>query len=160
MGLFEGGRSPADAFDFYPGRFLVPEGQPPGRLVPQLPVIGGPGEALSLFRWHFLTAFGRVDRERVALGERRGVIEVRRVIGGEALLEQEVPGSPGPEWPDWRPFEMLVLVGKDGVIGEPLVVPVGPGTAAVEGFFRRYVRTGLRLDLRVGPGYYRILIGP
>lgn len=158
--LFGGGTSPADSFGYYQRRMVVGSSGGPGDLRPPIQGFENAGEAVETFSWPYFSAFGRIDREVVEVSRRLGAIEVRKEIGGDPLIEANVDAPAGNSWPDWQPFDMLVLVGDVGMVGEPLVVPRGAGSEVVEDFFRDYVRTQLRLDLRIPPGYYLVSVGP
>ena len=66
-------------------------------------------------------------------------------------------------WPkmartDFAPVEFLLSVGRDGMIGEPIMTR-GTGWDDVDATLRRLVRSGLGLGVRLAPGQYWVSIG-
>ncbi len=156
------GRSPVEIFEDFQTRLSVA----PERIPEALPIlpegVETPLEGARTFKFDLLSAFGRADRETVALSSRLARLEVReafsgRVVGSREVGVDDAPGS--SEWPDWEPFEILVDVDAAGWQAPPMVVR-GSGSQAVDVFFRRYIREQLRPNLTFGPGYYRVLVGP
>lgn len=109
---------------------------------------------------------GQLDKDRPALPERSGYLEVKGLIDGKTVLEQSLIGLTLQRL-DFAPLEFLVAVSSTGIVGEPVIIQwISPDIAAaadneeVDAFFRSYLVKIFRLGERLSPGRYRVLIGP
>jgi hypothetical protein len=160
----EGTRRPGDIFtSFDPILVMPPEGTPAGLVVAPVDR-ADPVSALRGFRWPYHTRFGRADPLERRFEARRARIEVRSLETGGLVLEESLPASAAPGdvdgWPDWRPFEMLITMSHGARLSEPIMIGGGSGSDRVDQAMREHVRRRMRLDLRLGPGSYRVGVGP
>lgn len=156
-------RPPGQIFGSFEPLLVMPtDRSPPGLLSAPTDRVD-PVVAVQSFRWPYLARFGRADPVDRTFEARRARLEVRSSDSGSVVLADSIPAESNREtpdaWPDWRPFEMFVTVSDSGRLSEPLMLS-GSGSDDVDRFMRDYVRRSLRLDLRLGPGNYRISIGP
>lgn len=157
-------RRPGEIFSSYDPILTVPEDRgPPGLVVPPADDLS-PEVAIRGFQWPYFSRFGRSDPVARTFEARRARIEVRSTATGAVVLEESLPMSLDREtpevWPDWRPFQLYLTVSETGRVAEPAVIGGGSGSDRVDQFVRDHVRRRMRLDLRLGPGSYRILAGP
>jgi hypothetical protein len=105
---------------------------------------------------------GQIDVQRRALAERNGFLEVRALLDGKLIMAQALNGIVLPRL-DFAPAEYLVAISSAGVVGDPILM-VGSGweemDEKVDAFFRSYLVNSFRLGQRLGPGRYRVLVGP
>jgi hypothetical protein len=102
--------------------------------------------------------FGRVDISRAALAERVAAVGVTRLADGKTVIEEELKDLQVPR-PDFGPMEFLVLVGKEGMIMDPVLL-VSSGREDIDVFFRAYLVKNSRLGYRLTAGQYRVWLGP
>ena len=109
---------------------------------------------------------GQIDMQRPALPERSGFMEVKSLVDGKTIIGQSLKGLVLPRL-DFAPLEFLVAVSSAGIVGEPVIVQwISPDATAtgdteeVDAFFRSYLVKTFRLGERLGPGRYRVLVGP
>lgn len=153
---------PGEIFGTFEAKLSVAAEQSPSALVTLPRGIDSATAALPLFDWGELGSFGRVDRPLAGLPERLAQVEIHSMTTGDEVLSVAVPKSAAAgagSWPDWEPMELLVVIEPTGMIGPPQVAR-SSRSEIVDGFFRDYVRSGLRLDLRLPAGYFRVVIGP
>lgn len=101
---------------------------------------------------------GHIDVAREPLPERVGFLEVRSFAGDKILVQQALTGLSLPRL-DFAPLEFVIAVGSSGVIGNPILAS-GSGWEDVDAFFLAYVVKIFRVGERLGPGSYRVLVGP
>jgi len=101
---------------------------------------------------------GEIEVKPAPLRERSGFIEVKRLADSETVIDQSLMGLVLPH-EDFAPLEFLVVVGKGGMVAEPILT-AGSGWEDDDSFLRTYLAKSFRLGERVSPGIYRILIGP
>lgn len=101
---------------------------------------------------------GQMDLVRPKLEERSGFLEVRGFGGDNLLIAQTIKDITPPQ-ADYSPLEFLVVVNAAGMIGAP-VLTSGSGREEEDDFFRTYLVKTARLGGRLGPGRYRVLVGP
>jgi hypothetical protein len=162
--------SPDDSgavFRLFEPDLSVPRGSSPAGLVALPEGVRTAGVAIRRFSRPYFSAFGRVDQTVLPLALRAAAVEVRDAATGRTVLQREVAvddavaeGGEPTAWPFWQPFEMMVAVEVDGMLGLPLVPAPGSGSEVVDAFFRRSFRALIRPDLALRPGYYRVLVGP
>jgi len=157
-------RRPGEIFSSYEPILIVPVDASPASLAVAPVDTLDPIVALRGFRWPYLQRFGRADPVARSFEDRRARIEVRSTATGAVVLAESVPPSTDREtpevWPDWRPFELHVAVSDARRVSEPAILGGGSGSDIVDQSMRDYVRRRMRLDLRLGPGNYRIIVGP
>ncbi len=155
---------PGELFpSFAPVLTMPTDRSPPGLVT--APVDGvNPVIAVQSFRWPFFNRFGRGDPVERSFEARRARVEVRSMDSGMQVLAESLPVETDREaptvWPDWRPFEVFITVSETGRVSEPLLLGGGSGSDNVDRFMREHIRRRMRLDLRLGPGNYRIAVGP
>lgn len=166
-------RAPGEIFARYPARLVMPDTVSPPGLVVAPEDRTEPAVAAQAFRWHYLARFGRDDPPARALPARVARVEARDASSGRVVLAAIIPPDAAPPnrdtWPDWRPFELFVTVSATGrlaetvaggVVGDPVLGGGGSGSEVVDQFLRGYLRSRLRLDLRLPPGDYQVTVGP
>lgn len=97
---------------------------------------------------------GTVRPQQVA--QRTAFVEIKNMKGNN-LLTQAVT-TPLPR-PDFAPLEFLATVSAAGLVGDPQLV-ASSGAEDVDVFFRDHLAKALRIGERLGPGVYRIVVGP
>ena len=105
-----------------------------------------------------LSGLGRTDQPVPIPPLRGGFLEIVAAASGRSVLAQailELPPVSGP----WQPVEFMAAVDVSGLIG-PLVVTSRSGLEEVDSFFSNYLIRTLRFGSRIGPGFYRIYVGP
>lgn len=100
---------------------------------------------------------GQKDTQRSTLPVRSAYLEIRGFTNGETVIEQQLSGI-NPPRTDFAPVEFLIVVGRSGLIGEP-VLTNGSGWDEVDVFFRTYLVKSYRLGERLHPGQYRVVVG-
>mgnify|MGYP006194076769 FL=1 len=85
-------------------------------------------------------------------------VEIVAAASGRSVLAQVILERP-PVSGEWQPVEFMAAVDASGLIG-PLVVTTRSGLEEVDSFFSNYLIRTLRFGSRIGPGFYRISIGP
>ncbi len=107
-----------------------------------------------------LAGFGREKREVVPLPPRGGFLEVVAAGNGERVLAEVLPVEAAPATQKlWQPPQFLALVDPAGLVG-PLRLTEGSRVEEVDRHFQDYLMHTYRLGERLGPGFYRITIGP
>ncbi|MBI3884244.1 MAG: hypothetical protein HY302_00710 [Opitutae bacterium] len=101
---------------------------------------------------------GARDDPRAPLAGRAAFMEVNALADGKTIVAQALHQLKLPRT-DFAPLEFLVVVGSAGVIGEPVLL-AGSGWEEVDAFFRDYLVQSFHLGERVGPGRYRVVVGP
>lgn len=156
-------RPPGQIFSRFEPVLVMPVDRSPPGLVTAPGDRVDPVVAVQSYRFPYLSRFARADPVERAFEARRARLEVRSNETGKVVLTQTIPVDSNREvsdvWPDWRPFEAFVTVSQSGGLSEPLMLG-GSGSDTVDRFMRDYLRRSMRLDLRLGPGNYRISIGP
>lgn len=102
--------------------------------------------------------FGMIEDTRASLSERSAFMEVKTLYDGKTIVAQALKRLVLPR-SDFGPLEFLVLVGRGGVIGDPVLI-ASSEREEVDGFFRDYLVQSFRIGERVSPGRYRVVIGP
>lgn len=104
------------------------------------------------------TGFGHVDFDLGPLAERGGYLEVKELGSGKLVREAELP-SGALRLNDHLPIEILVTVGPAGIVGDPLFA-AGSGSETVDAEVLDHLLRTYRLGERLGPGKYRVTVGP
>jgi hypothetical protein len=105
-----------------------------------------------------LSGFGRTDRPLIPVEARGAFLEVVASATGRKVLTQPLAVT-APGKGNWRPMELMANVSAAGLVGPP-VVTSSSGVEEVDAFFTNYLARTLRIGERLGPGFYRISIGP
>jgi hypothetical protein len=106
------------------------------------------------------SGLGQTDWQATPLAARGAFIAVVAADSGRPVaLTAPEPEAHPPGDASWQPLEFLVAVDPQGIVGPP-VLTASSGAAAVDGYFANYLVSILRIGERVGPGFYRISIGP
>ena len=105
-----------------------------------------------------LIGLGRTDQPVPIPPLRGGFVEIVAAASGRSVLAQAILESP-PVSGQWQPVEFMAAVDALGLIG-PLVVTTRSGLEEVDSFFSNYLIRTLRFSSRIGPGFYRIYVGP
>ncbi len=103
------------------------------------------------------SGLGEVDAARNPLLERGAIVRVN-LLGSNDMKEIGL-GDAVPPRTDFPPLEFLVLVGPAGLIGDP-VIALSSGSEEVDGFFLQFLARTARLGTVLGPGRYRVSVGP
>jgi hypothetical protein len=103
------------------------------------------------------SGFGEVDSVRNPLAARTAVVRVN-LLGSNEIRDIDL-GAAVPPRTDFPPLEFLVLVGPAGLIGEP-VIALSSGAEEIDGFFLQFLGRSARLGTVLGPGRYRVTVGP
>lgn len=101
---------------------------------------------------------GERAAEREPLPQRVAMMEIKSLAPGRFSRAAAVEGVIPPRR-DFGPMEFLVSVGTAGLIGEPVLVS-GSGWPEVDVFFREFLVSRYQLGARLGPGRYRVMVGP
>ncbi len=103
--------------------------------------------------------FGETGLTTTPLPSRAAFLEVSAAGSGVPVLTQALMDAQPPSGVAWQPLRFLVAVDVRGLIGPPVLIE-SSGAGAVDGYFQDYLAQTLRLGERLGPGYYRVGIGP
>ena len=111
--------------------------------------------------WNVYETLGERSHEELVFDDRFGLIQFREETSGKVIREIPVEESPVDEQVGnlfWKPSELLVYVGQEGCLGEPLVSSTS-GVIAIDQFIVNWVKdyTNRRM---VPAGYYRVVFGP
>lgn len=150
-------REPSEGFGDFP---------PSLRFQGKLPAFGllqdlapqKPEELLTFNDEDPFAGFGRAEVPVANLKERSAHVEVKALMDGRIVFGQDLVSLALPK-AEFMPLEFLVLVGSNGVIGEPLLT-ANSGSEQVDAFFREYLVKSFRLGERLEPGKYAVTVGP
>jgi len=104
------------------------------------------------------SGLGEVDLPAHNLVARGGYIEAKSLSGGGLALSMPLDAGTLPKV-EFSPLEFLVLVGTNGIVGEPLLTR-NSGSEQVDAFVRDYLVKSFRLGERLAPGKYAVSVGP
>ena len=91
---------------------------------------------------------------------RKAFVEITIAGNGQRILTQTLTDANPPGWTGWRqPMEFLVGVDAMGLVG-PMILTESSRAASVDGYFQDYLVKKLHVGERLGPGFYRIWVGP
>lgn len=108
-----------------------------------------------------LVGFGRAPIASAPLPTRGAVLEVVHAGSGQvAAGPHELPlaARPPTEKP-WQPLQFLASINPAGLVG-PVILVERSGAEEVDQHFRLYLSDVYRVGHRLGPGIYRISVGP
>ncbi|HTO03765.1 MAG TPA: hypothetical protein VL069_08685 [Opitutus sp.] len=152
-------REPGGSFQDYAPHFTFPETDLKLNFLPAVEKPAKPADAFAMDRTNRqLLGLGQTDRTVEPLRARGGIIQVLAAIDGQVMQEWVFERQP-PEHGIWQPLEFLVAVDRVGVVRPP-VLTESSQVAVVDQFFQDYLVNGLRIGERLGPGFYRVSIGP
>jgi hypothetical protein len=109
--------------------------------------------------------FGRTDAPGPVVASRSAFVEVTEAATGRIVLTEALDGQP-PIQGLWPPMEFLAAVDPAGLVGPLVRAPggligdLGAAPAGVEEYFRNYLVKTERIGQKLGPGFYRISVGP
>lgn len=107
-----------------------------------------------------LSGLGRTDQTVTPLEARGAFLEIVASGTGRKVLAQPLAVTvPGKGRGNWQPLELTANVNAAGLVGPPMVTS-SSGVDEVDAFFTNYLARTLRIGERLGPGFYRISIGP
>ena len=95
--------------------------------------------------------FGRIESKLEDLGARGAFVEVKEAGSGKVVLAEAIPEAKPRSAVFWQPAEFMVVLDAAGLC---------TGAEEVDSYFQKFVAQNLRLGARLGPGSYRIWIGP
>lgn len=102
---------------------------------------------------------GRSNDRAAPLATRSAFVEVAAAGDGQLIIAQPIADARPPADAAWQPLVFLLAVDASGVVGPP-VLTESSRVAAVDSYFEGYVIRVLRIGERLGPGLYRVGIGP
>jgi hypothetical protein len=103
--------------------------------------------------------FGQADWVAQPLAARGAYVEVLAAGDGQRKLAFPLAEARPPGEAPWQPLQFLVAVDAAGVVGSP-VLTESSRVAAVDGYFQNFITATLHVGERLGPGFYRVCIGP
>jgi hypothetical protein len=106
-----------------------------------------------------LLGFGRSELKSGVLEKRGAFVEIVEAKGGLRVLGRGLSEAQPPATADWVPLEFLATVDAAGLTG-PLVLTARSGVDEVDSYFQKYLTQKLRIGVLLGPGIYRICVGP
>ena len=154
-------REPGGSFQNYAAKLTFPESELKIELPPAVVL---PTKAADVFAIDKpdrpFAGFGQKDSALTPLPLRGGFIEVAGAGDGElkltqALTEDRPPTGEG----NWQPLEFMVAVDTTGMVRPP-VLTESSRVPGVDNFFENYLTRVLHIGERLGPGMYRVSIGP
>lgn len=153
-------RQPGRAFGDYEAKHLFPDKDLNSFFKINTEAPASLAEVLALGNEVPFAGLGEQRQERDAVADFHGVgrYEVKS-LSGNIIKSLSLVDWPKMARSDFAPVEFLLTIGRDGMVGEP-VMTRGTGWDEVDVSLRRLVRSGLGLGVRLGPGQYWISIGP
>ena len=147
------------AFSDYAPKYAYDEAELKS-LKPTAPIALSVADALSLAPpGPALLGFGRSEIKTMVLEKRGAFVEILRANGGQTVLGKMLTEAEPPMAAVWGPLEFLATVDATGLTG-PLVLTTRSGIEDVDAYFQKYLTQKLRVGALLGPGLYRICIGP
>jgi hypothetical protein len=120
-----------------------------------------PRDLLASDLWSFYQTLGERGVDPTSLPDRFGLFEFKEESSGKTVREVVIEDSPIEESVRnlfWKPCEILVYVGQEGCMGEPLI-NITSGTVAIDQYVVKWIQryTNRRM---IPAGYYRVIFGP
>jgi hypothetical protein len=114
-----------------------------------------------------LVGFGRTDQPLPSLPSRGAIVDIVVAGTGHAALSAPAlariqalsAGARPPAARPWQAMEFLAVVDPAGLVAPPTVT-ARSGVEEVDAYFQNFLARTLRLGERLGPGFYRISVGP
>jgi hypothetical protein len=78
---------------------------------------------------------------------------------GQVAFTEALESANPPSEKAWEPMEFLVAIDRAGMISPP-VLTASSRVAAVDEYFEDFLTEKLHVGARLGPGYYRVSVGP
>lgn len=153
-------REPGGSFPGYAPKLTYAELELQVALPDPVAVPKKPADAFAIGRpaQSFL-GFGQGDLKVRPLAARGAYVEVIAAGDGRSLLALALTDARPPNDTPWQPLQFLVAIDAAGVVRPP-VLTESSRVAAVDGYFQNYLTDVLHVGERLGPGFYRICIGP
>ncbi|MEO6002091.1 MAG: hypothetical protein ABIZ04_24715 [Opitutus sp.] len=154
-------REPGGSFQSYPAKLTFPEAELKIELPPPVELPTKTAEVFALDKPDRpFVGFGQKDSVLSPLPLRGGFVEVAGAGDGElkltqALTEDRPPTGEG----NWQPLEFMVAIDTTGIVRPP-VLTESSRVPGVDSFFEDYLIRVLHIGERLGPGMYRVSIGP
>ena len=154
-------REPDSSFTGYPAKLRFAETELALNFPDDVSVPTRPADALAAGKLgQVFIGLGSGEQEVAQLSNRKAIVEITSAGNGRRVLVQTLTDANPPGWTGWRqPMEFLVAVDAMGLVG-PLILTESSRTAAVDGYFQNYLAKKLHAGERLGPGFYRIWVGP
>lgn len=121
----------------------------PAKVTEVLPMLG---------RQQPFTGLGRTDTAVAALPERGARVVVMAVRDGVEALSLTIPVGEAPAGL-WQPMEFLLAVDATGLVGPPVLMAQASDERLGASLQEMLAKT-LHLGERLGPGIYRVCVGP
>lgn len=103
-------------------------------------------------------SMGRGGEAGMPLRKRRARVEAVD-SGGREAFAMDLPADGDFPAGDWQPVEMAGAVGREGQLGE-LVIVAGSGVEKIDEYFRSQLRGNVRIGGRLPAGFYTFRVGP
>jgi len=154
-------REPGGSFQNYPAKLTFPEAGLKIELPAAVAVPARAGDAFAIDKPDRpFAGFGEKDSKVIPLPLRGGYIEVTGAGDGEVKLTQALTEDrPTTGEGTWQPLEFVVAVDAVGIVRPPVLIE-SSRVPAVDSFFQEYLVKVLHIGERLGPGFYRVSIGP
>lgn len=121
----------------------------PAKVVDVLPMLG---------RRQPFTGMGRTEATVAVVPERGARVDVMAVRDGATALSLTVPANQLPS-DLWQPMEFLLAVDAAGLVGPPVPM-VQASDERLGAALQELLAKTLHLGERLGPGIYRVCVGP
>jgi hypothetical protein len=112
-----------------------------------------------------LMDFSRRDLTLPPLPQRVAQIEVRQMGSGELRLSQtvgeprETEQLPALRQEFWTPVHLMIAINPAGLVGRPVMV-ASSGSERIDNWALDFLANRAHLAARLGPGFYRVVVGP
>lgn len=103
--------------------------------------------------------FGQTGAAIAPLSSRAAFVEVVSAGDGELIFARALNEARPPGERTWQPLQFLVAVDRSGVVGPP-VLTQSSTVAAIDSYFQDCLLEVLHVGERLGPGFYRVGVGP
>ncbi len=103
--------------------------------------------------------FGQKDWVARPLTARGAFVEVLAAGDGQRVIVLPLVDARPPSETTWQPLQFLVAIDAAGVVSPP-VLTESSRVAAVDSYFQNFMVETLHVGERLGPGFYRVCIGP
>jgi len=152
---------PTGSFGGFPAQYVFEASElkldlPQMEVVPDSPAAALAGDPLGAP----FVSFGRESVTVQPVARRGAYVEIvesgsGRLVYGAPAYDARPPAASVP----WEPMEFMAAVDAAGLVGS--LVPTGrSGVDEVDAYFARYLADTLHVGQRLGPGFYRISVGP
>jgi hypothetical protein len=154
-------REPDSSFTGYPAKLMFEETDLALSFPGDVNAPARPADALSAGRLGpVFLGLGNGTPDPAQLPARKAFVEITIAGNGQRILAQTLTDANPPGWTGWRqPMEFLVAVDAMGLVG-PMILTESSRAASVDGYFQNYLVKKLHAGERLGPGFYRIWVGP